>query len=83
MWVLELGVPFQQTGYDTFSRLSFIKDKFEEKDREITKIAPLENDNTFLKQQLCEREEELTKLRAEIMQKDAVIKAYMFQQGTT
>ena len=55
MWIFELGVPFEKTGYDTFNRLVFLKDKFDQKDREIAKLAPLENDNIFLKQQLSRK----------------------------
>lgn len=83
MWVFELGVPFEKTGYDTFNRLVFIKEKIDQKDREISKLAPLENDNTYLKQQLTNKEQEIEKLTAEIQQKDMVIKSYMFQQGQT
>ena len=80
MWIFELGIPFEKTGYDTFNRLVFLKDKFDQKDKEIVKLAPLENDNAFLKQQLTEKDQEIASLNAEIQQKDALITSYMFNE---
>lgn len=68
----------------------------------LQKLAPLENDNAFLKEQLEKLKHdpvfeknvwlnqevrqangEIERLKAEILQKDAVIKSYMFQQVQT
>jgi len=82
MWVFELGVPFEKTGYDTFNRLTYLKEKLDQKDRELEKLVALENDNSYLKQQLTEKDKELIKLNTEIKQKEEIINRYMFQQGT-
>ena len=78
MWIFELGVPFEKTGYDTFNRLVFLKDKFDQKDKELERLSALENDNAFLKQQLAERDHAIKDLNTEIEKKDKTINAYMF-----
>jgi hypothetical protein len=62
MWIFELGVPFEKTGYDTFNRLVFLKEKLDQKDRELENLPALENDNAFLRQQLSEKVKEIEKL---------------------
>ncbi len=65
MWQ-KLGVPFDKTEFDTYSRLVFIDGLFEQKDKtiaalkeEIERLAPLENDNAFLRQHLEELQKTL------------------------
>ena len=82
MWIFELGVPFEKTGYDTFNRLVFLKDKFDQKDKELERLGALENDNAFLNQQLSEKDQEFSKLKSEIEKQEATINAYMFQRQT-
>ncbi len=60
MW-LKIGVPLEKTGFDTYSRLVCIDEIFERKDKtiaslkeEVERLASLENDNIFLRQQLEE-----------------------------
>jgi len=68
MWIFELGVPFEKTSYDTFNRLVFLKEKLDQKDRELEKLTALENDNAFLRQQLSEKDKEIEKLNAKNQQ---------------
>jgi hypothetical protein len=82
MWIFELGVPFEKTGYDTFNRLVFLKDKFDQKDKELERLSALENDNAFLKQQLSEKDHEIKDMKAEIKKQEVAINAYMFQRQT-
>lgn len=82
MWIFELGVPFEKTGYDTFNRLVFLKEKLDQKEREIAKLLPLEIENASLKQQLSEKAMEIQTLKAENAKQETTINDYMFQRKT-
>ncbi len=65
MWQ-KLGVPFEKTGFDAYSRLVYVDGLFEQKDKtiaalkeEVERLASLENDNAFLRQHLEELQKTL------------------------
>jgi hypothetical protein len=49
MWISELGVPFEKTGYDTFNRLVYLKELLDQKNGD---LATLQNDNDHLREEV-------------------------------